>query len=70
MKKAFVGILSEHENGLIKIGKPLNAYPQSRSEALENRENIVNYLENGTLLIAFLHWVTEFQLFAILRERS
>jgi hypothetical protein len=59
MNKAFVGILNEHENGLIKVGKPLNSYPKSNSETLDNLENIVNYLENGVLLIAFLHWVTD-----------
>jgi hypothetical protein len=53
----FVGILRDHEHGLFKIGRPLNEY-QIHSEApVENLEQVISYLENGTVVISFLHYV-------------
>jgi hypothetical protein len=55
----FVGILKEHEGGLIKNGRSLSTYPISDVKDFEDIDNIINYLENGTILVAFLHWVND-----------
>ncbi|WP_207513113.1 hypothetical protein [Longitalea luteola] len=53
----FVGIISDHERGLFKIGQPLSEYQIQKEVPVENLEQIINYLENGTVVVSFLHYV-------------
>jgi hypothetical protein len=53
----FVGVLTDHEHGAFKIGHPLSEFQIHKDAPLENLQKIINYLENGTVVIAFLHYV-------------
>ncbi|WP_315814231.1 hypothetical protein [Paraflavitalea speifideaquila] len=55
----FVGILKEHESGLVKIGQALSDFNAPNKSKIENYEAIVSYLENGTIVISFLHYVQD-----------
>lgn len=53
----FVGILRDHEHGLFKVGCPLSEYQIHKEIQVDNIQQIINYLENGTIVVAFLHYV-------------
>lgn len=55
----FVGILQEHETGLIKIGKSLSDFSGPDKTEVEHYDKIISYLENGTIVIPFLHYVQD-----------
>lgn len=53
----FVGILRDHERGLFKIGHSLSEYQMHEDAPVQNLQKILNYLENGAVVVAFLHFV-------------
>lgn len=53
----FVGIIKEHEGGLVKIGTSINNLTILDNPPLEHLDKIVSYLENGKRVISFLHEV-------------
>jgi hypothetical protein len=55
----FIGILNQHESGLIKIGRSLGEFSISETNEIDNINDIIIYLESGTILVAFLHWVND-----------
>lgn len=55
----FLGIIRNHEAGLIKVGKSLK---ELQNETLDSfvkahQESILKYLNSGNLVFAFLHYV-------------
>lgn len=57
----FVGIISDYETGLVKIGRPLKELQDERLTAVIKAnalwERVLNYLNSGRLVFAFLHYV-------------
>jgi hypothetical protein len=53
----FVGLLKDHEPGLIKIGQNLSDIADLEKGQIEDIENINSYLRQGTVVIPFLHSV-------------
>ena len=51
----FVGFISEHESSVIKVGDQLNELLRNKAVRCRDKERILHYLQNNTLLIAFLH---------------
>jgi hypothetical protein len=55
----FIGILNQHESGLNKIGRSLSEFSISEVQNVDNINEIIAYLEKGTILAAFLHLVND-----------
>lgn len=53
----FVGLLKDHEPGLIKIGQNLSDITDLGKGQITDMEYINSYLQNGTVVIPFLHSV-------------
>jgi len=57
----FVGILNDHEQGLVKIGRPLTDYRIDEGIQHDDFERVLSYLNTGRVVIAFLHYVSDKQ---------
>lgn len=57
----FVGILKEHEAGKVKIGVSIDTVAPVVDMKDEEIDDIVRYLESGTIVFAFLHYVNDKQ---------
>lgn len=53
----FIGILRDYEHSPIKIGRFLSEFDVSDEKNINDLNEIVSYLTNGTIVIAFLHYV-------------
>ena len=52
----YVGFITEHENSIVKVGKPLSMMLNYRQSNLLHKEKTLYYIENNTRLISFLHY--------------
>ena len=51
----FVGLIKDHEPGLVKLGQSLLDIADLNKVHIEDIGGINSYLQNGTVVIAFLH---------------